>query len=211
MVTAWGGDRHAEQRMLGRVLQVLYDDAILDGLELSGVLAGTPAHLLVSLVALELEDRARVWSALTLEPTITASPIWIRLRDTFTGRPPAGPVHVSIERRVGANWIALQHRHQLSSTGDLRSSASAAPAIRRRSGRSTSASSSTAPGRSRGIGRRRGGHQDHHRLGAGRARQSVSAGRPAPVPRPELRLPRGTPLLAGRVIDAHGDPADAPV
>ncbi|MEA2492353.1 MAG: hypothetical protein QOJ29_264, partial [Thermoleophilaceae bacterium] len=27
MVTAWGGDRHTEQRMLGRVLQVLYDDA----------------------------------------------------------------------------------------------------------------------------------------------------------------------------------------
>jgi hypothetical protein len=64
MVTAWGGDRHTEQRMLGRVLQVLHDDAILDGLELSGVLAGTPAQLLVSLAALELEDRARVWSAI---------------------------------------------------------------------------------------------------------------------------------------------------
>jgi hypothetical protein len=64
MITAWGGDRHTEQRMLGRVLQVLHDDAIIDGLELSGVLAGTPAHLLVSLAALELEDRARVWSAI---------------------------------------------------------------------------------------------------------------------------------------------------
>jgi hypothetical protein len=64
MVTAWGGDRHTEQRMLGRVLQILHDDAILDGLELSGVLAGTPAQLLVSLAALELEDRARVWSAI---------------------------------------------------------------------------------------------------------------------------------------------------
>jgi hypothetical protein len=64
MVTAWGGDRHTEQRMLGRVLQVLYDDAILDGLELSGVLAGTPAQLLVSLAPMVLEDRARVWSAI---------------------------------------------------------------------------------------------------------------------------------------------------
>jgi hypothetical protein len=64
MVTAWGGDRHTEQRMLGRVLQVLYDDAILDGLELSGVLAGTPAELLVSLAPMVLEDRARVWSAI---------------------------------------------------------------------------------------------------------------------------------------------------
>ena len=50
--------------MPGRVLQVLYDDAILDGLELSGVLAGTPAQLLVSLAPMVLEDRARVWSAI---------------------------------------------------------------------------------------------------------------------------------------------------
>jgi hypothetical protein len=64
MVSAWGGDRHTEQRMLGRVLQVLYDDAVLDGPELAGVLAGTTASLHVSLAALELEDRARVWSAI---------------------------------------------------------------------------------------------------------------------------------------------------
>lgn len=64
MVTAWGGDRHTEQRLLGRVMQVLYDDAILDGVELLGVLAGTPAQLNVNLAALRLEDRARVWSAI---------------------------------------------------------------------------------------------------------------------------------------------------
>ena len=64
MVTAWGGDRLTEQRMLGRVLQILYDDAALDGLELLGVLAGTPAKLHVSLAPLQLEDRARVWWAI---------------------------------------------------------------------------------------------------------------------------------------------------
>lgn len=64
MVTAWAGDRHTEHRLLGRVLQVLYDDAILDGLELFGVLAGAPAKLHVSLAPLDLEDRARVWSAI---------------------------------------------------------------------------------------------------------------------------------------------------
>jgi len=64
MVTAWGGDRHTEQRLLGRVMQVLYDDSVLDGLELFGVLAGTAAQLRVSLAALRLEDRARVWSAI---------------------------------------------------------------------------------------------------------------------------------------------------
>jgi len=64
MMSAWGGDRHSEQRMLGRVLQVLYDDAVLDGTELLGVLAGTAATLHVSLQPLELEDRARVWWAI---------------------------------------------------------------------------------------------------------------------------------------------------
>ena len=64
MVSAWGGDRHTEQRMLGRVLQVLYDDAVLDGTELRGVLAGTAAILNVSLQPLTLEDRARVWWAI---------------------------------------------------------------------------------------------------------------------------------------------------
>jgi hypothetical protein len=64
MVSAWGGDRHTEQRMLGRVLQVLYDDAVLDGPDLVGALAGSPAALNVSLQPLDIEDRARVWSAI---------------------------------------------------------------------------------------------------------------------------------------------------
>jgi Pvc16 N-terminal domain len=64
MVTAWAGDRESEQRYLGRVLQVLYDDAILDGLQLAGVLAGTPSALHVSLSPIDLEDRSRVWSAI---------------------------------------------------------------------------------------------------------------------------------------------------
>ncbi|TML01398.1 MAG: DUF4255 domain-containing protein [Actinobacteria bacterium] len=64
MISAWGGDRHTEQRMLGRVMQVLYDDAVLDGAELLGVLAGTPAILNVSLQPLNLDDRARVWWAI---------------------------------------------------------------------------------------------------------------------------------------------------
>lgn len=64
MITGWGGDRHTEQRMLGRVLQVLYDDAILDGGDLTGVLAGSDARIEVTLSPIELEDRARVWSAI---------------------------------------------------------------------------------------------------------------------------------------------------
>lgn len=64
MITAWGGDRETEQRMLGRALQVLYEDATLDGAELHGVLSGTDAQLHLSLAPLHLEDRARVWFAI---------------------------------------------------------------------------------------------------------------------------------------------------
>jgi len=64
MVTAWAGDRRTEQRLLGRVLQVLYDDAVLDGLALLGVLAGTPAKLQLSLAQIDLENRARIWAAI---------------------------------------------------------------------------------------------------------------------------------------------------
>lgn len=64
MVTAWGGDRPTEQQILGRVLQVMYDDAVIDGTELVGALAGTPVELRVSLAPMQLEDRARVWWAI---------------------------------------------------------------------------------------------------------------------------------------------------
>jgi hypothetical protein len=60
-------------------------------------------------------DRA----SLRIEPVLAASPVWIQLRDTFTGRPPAGPVSVVLERRTGATWVPLAHPHQLSASGNL--------------------------------------------------------------------------------------------
>ncbi len=65
MVTAWAGDRPTEQLLLGRVLQTLHDDSILAGTDLAGTLAGTSAELRVSLAPLTLEDRARVWFAIS--------------------------------------------------------------------------------------------------------------------------------------------------
>lgn len=60
-------------------------------------------------------DRA----TLHIEPVVAASPVWIQLRDTFTGRPPAGPVSVTLERRTGTTWVALAHPHRLSASGTL--------------------------------------------------------------------------------------------
>jgi hypothetical protein len=64
LVTAWSGDLFTDQRMLGRVLQVLYDDAILNGPQLQGGLAGTSQALKVTLAQLTLEERSRIWHAI---------------------------------------------------------------------------------------------------------------------------------------------------
>jgi 5-hydroxyisourate hydrolase-like protein (transthyretin family) len=54
----------------------------------------------------------------TVETRSAATPLWLRLRDTYTGRPPAD-VDVVLERRLGGDWVVLHHPHQISSQGDL--------------------------------------------------------------------------------------------
>jgi Pvc16 N-terminal domain len=100
MMTAWGGDRSTEQRMLGRVLQMLYDDAILDGPELAGVLSGTESELRVSLSTMRIDDRARVWWAINqpyrlsvnyevrvvdIDPTVEQASAPVHVRDVAPG------------------------------------------------------------------------------------------------------------------------------
>jgi hypothetical protein len=64
LITPWSGDIFTDQRLLGRVLQVLYDDAILNGPQLQGGLAGTSQALKVTLAQLTLEERSRIWHAI---------------------------------------------------------------------------------------------------------------------------------------------------
>jgi hypothetical protein len=61
LVTPWSGDRTTDHRLLGRVMQFLYDNAILSGPALQGGLAGTEQALKITLMPLALEDRTRVW------------------------------------------------------------------------------------------------------------------------------------------------------
>jgi len=61
LVTPWSGDRATDHRILGRVMQFLYDNAILSGPALQGGLAGTDQALKITLVPLSLEERTRVW------------------------------------------------------------------------------------------------------------------------------------------------------
>ena len=61
MMTPWSGDRITDHKIMGRVVQTLYDKAIIAGSDLQGGLAGTDAALKVTMAPITLEDRTRVW------------------------------------------------------------------------------------------------------------------------------------------------------
>ena len=93
MATAWAGDRGTEQQLLGRVLSTLYDDAILDGLQLRGELAGTATELRVSLATMRLDDRARVWWAINQPYRLSVNYEVRVVAITSTVQTPSTPVH----------------------------------------------------------------------------------------------------------------------
>ena len=64
LFTPWGGSQVTQQEMLGRTLQSLYEDAILDGAQLSGGLAGSTDALRFTLTPLSLEQKSWVWYAI---------------------------------------------------------------------------------------------------------------------------------------------------
>lgn len=64
LITAWGGDQITQHRMIGKALQTFYDDAVLDGEELIGSLAGGTDVLQVTLSALTLDQKSWVWYAI---------------------------------------------------------------------------------------------------------------------------------------------------
>jgi hypothetical protein len=63
LLTPWSPDPLTDHKIVGRVLQVLYDGAQIGGSDLRGNLAGTSDVLKVTLAPLSLEDRTRVWYA----------------------------------------------------------------------------------------------------------------------------------------------------
>jgi hypothetical protein len=64
LITPWGGDPETQHRMLGRALQTFYDDAILDGRQLTGSLAASTDSLHVTLTSLTLDQKSWVWYAI---------------------------------------------------------------------------------------------------------------------------------------------------
>jgi hypothetical protein len=64
LITPWTKQFDTDQRLLGRVLRLFYESAILSGVQLQGTLAGSVDSLKVSLHPIVLEDRTRIWHAL---------------------------------------------------------------------------------------------------------------------------------------------------
>ncbi len=64
LLTPWGGDALTEQKILGVTIQTLYNNAILSGPVLKGVLNPTDAALKITLSPLSLEEKARVWNTM---------------------------------------------------------------------------------------------------------------------------------------------------
>jgi Pvc16 N-terminal domain len=64
LITPWGADPETQHQMIGRALQVFYDDAIWTGEELSGSLAGTADALQFTLTPLTLDQKSWIWYAI---------------------------------------------------------------------------------------------------------------------------------------------------
>jgi hypothetical protein len=63
LVTPWSGTRAADHQILGRVMQILYDGAIIHGPALQGGLAGTSEALKVTMTPIPLQERFWLWQA----------------------------------------------------------------------------------------------------------------------------------------------------
>jgi hypothetical protein len=64
LITPWTKQFETDQKLLGRVLRLFYENALLSGPQLRGVLSGSTASLKVTLHPIVLEDRTRIWHAL---------------------------------------------------------------------------------------------------------------------------------------------------
>lgn len=65
MITPWSGTRAADHQILGRVVQILYDGAIIHGTDLQGGLAGTSDALKIMMAPIPLQERFWLWQAVT--------------------------------------------------------------------------------------------------------------------------------------------------
>lgn len=63
LITPWSGTRATDHQLLGRVMQVLYDGAIIHGPDLQGGLTGTSEALKIMMSTIPLQERFWLWQA----------------------------------------------------------------------------------------------------------------------------------------------------
>jgi hypothetical protein len=63
MITPWASTRSSDHQLLGRVVQILYDGAIIHGTALQGGLAGTSDALKIMMSPIPLQERFWLWQA----------------------------------------------------------------------------------------------------------------------------------------------------
>jgi hypothetical protein len=63
MITPWSGTRASDHQLLGRVIQILYDGAIIHGPSLQGGLAGTSEALKITMSPIPLQERFWLWQS----------------------------------------------------------------------------------------------------------------------------------------------------
>lgn len=69
LVTPYSSNKTDEKYILGKVMQIFYDNARLQGAVLQGGLAGTAEEFKLLFNAVSLADFARVWDAFRTLPT----------------------------------------------------------------------------------------------------------------------------------------------
>ena len=68
LLTAYASSRDTEHQIVGRAVQILYDNAIIRGSLLQGSLSGTFEELIVVMHTLPLDDLNKLWSMFGSKP-----------------------------------------------------------------------------------------------------------------------------------------------
>jgi len=71
--TAWTGDAVSDQLVLGRAIQILYDNAIIGGADLQGTLFDHDEALNITMAPMSIEDRTWYWRAIETRYRVSAN------------------------------------------------------------------------------------------------------------------------------------------
>ncbi|NTU41460.1 MAG: DUF4255 domain-containing protein [Nitrospirales bacterium] len=104
LVTPYSDDKTQEKYILGKVMQIFYDNAVLSGTALQGSLAGTPEEMRLLFNPLSLDDMTKIWTAF--------QDVAYRLSTSYM----VTPVRIDSTRRMGVTRVVLKEMSSTSIT-----------------------------------------------------------------------------------------------